>query len=51
MIKFYVIKRDERFGDGYKGIVEFTDHNQLEKYIAYHRNYIEEMHTIGEELS
>jgi hypothetical protein len=48
MLKFYVVKRDEREGDGFKGIVEFNTTAQLEGWLSYHRGYIEEMHTIGE---
>lgn len=50
MLKFYVVKRDERQGDGFKGIVEFNTTQQLENWLSYHRGYIEEMHTIGKEI-
>jgi hypothetical protein len=48
MLKFYVVKRDEREGDGYKGVVDFESAEQLERWLSYHRGYIEELRTIGE---
>lgn len=51
MLKFYVVKRDEREGDGYKGIVDFDNTYDLAKWLAYHQGYIEEMHTIGEAVN
>jgi len=47
MLKFYVVKSDEREGDGYEGIVEFESVSQLETWLTYHRGYIKEMRTIG----
>lgn len=51
MLKFYVVKREERYGDGYEGVVEFESPAQLEKWLSYHRGYIEKMQTIGEVVS
>lgn len=50
MLKFYVVKRDEREGDGYKKVLEFDSTDELETWLSYHRGYIEEMRTIGEEV-
>ena len=50
-MKFYIIKRDEREGDGYKRIMEFQNHHDLEAYLAYNRNYIEEMRTLDEGIN
>jgi hypothetical protein len=47
-LRFYVVKRDEREGDGYKGVVDFESAEQLERWLSYHRGYIEELRTIGE---
>jgi hypothetical protein len=47
-LKFYIVKRDEREGDGYGRIVEFSTPNDLEHYLTYHRGYIESMVTLGE---
>lgn len=47
-LRFYVVKRDEREGDGYKGVVDFESVEQLERWLSYHRGYIEELRTIGE---
>jgi len=46
MLKFYIVKRDEWEGDGYKRIMEFENHHELEDYLRYHRDYIEEMKTL-----
>jgi hypothetical protein len=51
MMKFYVVKEDEREGDGYKRIMEFMNHHDLEAYLAYNRNYIKEMLTLDEETT
>ena len=48
MLKFYIVKEDEREGDGYKRIVEFENHHELEDYLRYHRAYISEMKTLDE---
>ena len=48
MMKFYIIKRDEREGDGYTRIMEFENHHDLEDYLRYNRAYIEEMKTLDE---
>lgn len=49
MMKFYIVKEDEREGDGYKRIVEFENHHDLEDYLRYHRAYITEMKTLDED--
>jgi hypothetical protein len=46
MLKFYIVKRAEREYDGYSRIMEFTDHNELERYLAYNRAYISEIKTL-----
>jgi hypothetical protein len=46
MLKFYIAKRDEREGDGYKDIVEFDTVEDLQRYINYNAGYIEEMRTL-----
>ena len=51
MLKFYIIKEDEREGDGYKRIMEFENHHDLEDYLRYNRAYITEMQTLDEETS
>ena len=48
MLKFYIIKRDEREGDGYTRIMEFENHHDLEAFLAYNRNYIKEIKTLDE---
>lgn len=48
MLKFYIVKDDEREGDGYKRIVEFENHHELEDYLRYHRAYITEIKTLDE---
>jgi hypothetical protein len=48
-MKFYIVKRDEREGDGYAQIMEFMNHHDLEAYLAYNRNYITEMKTLDED--
>ena len=47
-MKFYIVKRDEREGDGYGRVVEFDSPADLETYLSYHRGYIETMTTLGE---
>lgn len=51
MMKFYIEKEDEREGDGYKRIMEFDNHHDLEDYLRYHRAYITEMRTLDEDTS
>ena len=46
MLKFYIVKRDEREGDGYRRIMEFMNHHDLEAFLSYNRNYITEMQTL-----
>lgn len=46
MLKFYIVKRDEREGDGYRRIVKFENHHELEDYLRYNRAYITEMQTL-----
>jgi hypothetical protein len=46
MLKFYIVKSDEREGDGYRRIMEFENHHDLEVYLRYHRAYITEMQTL-----
>ena len=50
-MKFYIIKRDEREGDGYKRIMEFDTVEDLYHYINYNRAYIEEMRTLDESIN
>jgi hypothetical protein len=50
-MKFYIIKRDEREGDGYKDIVEFDTVEDLYQYINYNRAYIEEMRTLDSDIN
>jgi hypothetical protein len=47
MLKFYIVKREEREGDGYGRIVEFESPSDLERFLSYHRGYIESMETLG----
>jgi len=49
MLKFYIEKRDEWKGDGYKRIMEFENHHELEDYLRYNRAYITEMRTLSED--
>jgi hypothetical protein len=49
MMKFYIVKRDEREGDGYSRIMEFEYPEDLEKYLAYNRGYIEKIKTLDED--
>ena len=51
MMKFYIVKEDEREGDGYTRIVEFMNHHDLEAFLAYNRNHIKEMQTLDEETT
>jgi hypothetical protein len=46
-LKFYIVKRDEREGDGYAKEMEFDNPQHLENYLSYNRGYIEEMQSIG----
>lgn len=51
MLKFYIVKEDEREGDGYTRIMEFENHHDLEDYLRYHRAYIKEMKTLDEDTT
>ena len=51
MLKFYIVKEDEREGDGYARIMEFETHHELEDYLRYHRAYIKEMKTLDEDTT
>ena len=51
MMRFYIIKRDEREGDGYKRIMEFDTVEDLYQYINYNRAYIEEMRTLDNDIT
>jgi hypothetical protein len=46
MLKFYILKRDEREGDDYARIMNFENHQQLEDYLRYNRAYIMEIKTL-----
>ena len=48
-LAFYIVKSDEREGDGYSRIMEFENHHDLEKYLSYNRGYITEMRTLAED--
>ena len=50
-MRFYIIKRDEREGDGYKRIMEFDTVEDLYHYINYNRAYIEEMRTLDKDIN
>jgi hypothetical protein len=50
-MRFYIIKRDEREGDGYKRIMEFDTVEDLYQYINYNRAYIEEMRTLDSDIN
>ena len=50
-MRFYIIKRDEREGDGYKRIMEFDTVEDLYQYINYNRAYIEEMRTLDSDIT
>ncbi len=50
-MKFYIVKRDEREGDGYKAIVEFDTVADLQRYINYNVGYIEEMRSLDSEVT
>lgn len=45
-MRFYIVKRDEREGDGFAGIREFETVADLQRYINYNAGYIEEMKTL-----
>ena len=51
MLKFYILKRDEREGDGYARVMEFENHHDLEDYLRYHRAYIIEMQTLDKDTT
>jgi hypothetical protein len=48
MMKFYIVKKNERDGETYPSIMEFENHHDLETFLAYNRNYIKEMQTLDE---
>ena len=50
-MRFYIVKRDEREGDGYKRIMEFETVEDLYQYINYNRAYIEEMRTLDNDIN
>lgn len=51
MLRFYIVKRDEREGDGYKRVMEFDTVEDLYQYINYNRAYIEEMRTLDNDIT
>jgi hypothetical protein len=51
MLKFFIVKEDEREGDGYSRIIKFENHHDLEDYLRYHRAYIKEMKTLDEDTT
>jgi hypothetical protein len=48
-MKFYIVKRDEREGDGYSRIMEFEYPEDLHAYLSYNIGYIEKMQTLDED--
>lgn len=50
-MKFYIVKRDEREGDGYSKIMEFDSFTQFMRFAEYHRTYIEEIRTLDSEVT
>jgi hypothetical protein len=48
-MRFYIVKRDEREGDGFAGIREFDSFSQFMRFAEYNRVYIEEIRTLDEE--
>ncbi len=46
MLKFYIVKRDEREGDGYNKIMEFESFSQFMRFAEFHRAYIAEIKTL-----
>jgi hypothetical protein len=46
MLKFYIVKRDEREGDGYHKIMEFESFSQFMRFAEFHRAYIKEIKTL-----
>ena len=50
-MRFYIVKRDEREGDGYKRIMEFETVEDLYQYINYNRAYIDEMRTLDNDIN
>jgi hypothetical protein len=50
-MKFYIVKRDEREGDGYKAVVEFDTVADLQRYINYNVGYIEEIRTLDSDIT
>ena len=49
MLKFYIVKRDEREGDGYSRIMEFEYPEDLQHFLSYHQGYIEKIKTLDED--
>jgi hypothetical protein len=50
MLKFYVVKREESgHSPAFTGIKEFDDLADFIRWADYHRNYIEDIWTLGEE--
>jgi len=50
MLKFYIVKRDEREGDGFARVREFEDLADFLRFAEYNRNYIEEIKTLDEDV-
>lgn len=46
MLKFYVVKGDEREGDGFAQVMEFDTLSQFLRFADYNRNYINEIRTL-----
>jgi len=51
MMKFYIVKRNEREGDGYRAVMEFDTVADLQRYINYNVGYIEEMRSLDSEVA
>ena len=47
-MKFYIVKRDEREGDGFTRVMEFETLDDFFKFASYHRQYITEIKTLEE---
>lgn len=50
-MKFYIVKRDEREGDGYSKIMQFDTVADLQRYINYNAGYIEEIRTLDSQVT
>ena len=50
-MKFYIVKRDVREGDGYRAVMEFDTVADLQRYINYNVGYIEEMRSLDSEVT